>query len=191
MVCKVKHINRKCKPWVLVHGALLLTNSSPGSWILEDGQSLVTRMSRFSNAIWIRCRQWNPAMTPTKKLPTAIVDAVHNDILQQLEQLDDDDDSGTQYACCLWTFWGSWPMDSCWVLWIAVGNCNYCLCFLSVNLAPLSWTYWNSEATCKSHHVLHLDIKSWACCRHLFCFVLFFWFKKNWGKWKHATRIGG
>jgi len=31
-------------------------------------------------------------------------------------------------------------------------------------------------------HVLHLDIKSWACCRHLFCFVLFFWFKKNWGK---------
>jgi hypothetical protein len=27
-------------------------------------------------------------MTPTKKLPTAIVDAVHNDILQQLEQLD-------------------------------------------------------------------------------------------------------
>jgi hypothetical protein len=43
-----------------------------------------------------------------------------------------------------------------------------------VNLTPLSWTYWSSEATCKSHHVLHLDIKSWACCRHLYCFVFFF-----------------
>jgi hypothetical protein len=75
----------------------LLTNSSPGSWILEDGQSFVTRMSRFSNAIRIRRRQWNPAMTPTKKLPTAIVDAVHNDILQELEQLDLDNHHMVRY----------------------------------------------------------------------------------------------
>lgn len=77
-------------------------------------------------------------------------------------------------------------LDCCWKLQLLP------LFFKCVNLTPLSWTYWSCEATCKSHPVLHLDIKSWACCRHLFCFVLFFFGSRRIEENKSMQqRIGG